>query len=193
MDVDIDIQRKIKVDKIFSKIVRASRVDGVELKKHNVGVYFQSIPKDDISGLSAIPYKSAEELGYLKVDFLTLDMLDYFADTEQIRGLVSIDPDWSLLEKESNVINLFQIKNHFKLINMVKPRDIETLADCLALIRPGKRYLLDQYIKDKYSIRSILYTKNSGYIFKRSHAIAYATNIVLQLHLLKGGILDVIE
>jgi DNA polymerase III alpha subunit len=187
MDVDIDIQRMTKPEELFN-IVRASRVDNDNnLKKHNVGVYFQKIPEDPISHLSAIPYKKAEDLGYTKIDFLSLDLLDYFDSNDQIRKLIDIEPDWSLLESEENVKKLFQIKRHFDLINQIKPIDIETLADCLALIRPGKYNLLYKYIKNKDEVRKILYIKDSNYTFKRSHAIAYATNIVLQLHLLKAG------
>lgn len=188
MDVDIDIQRANKPEKFFD-IVRASRVDKDQLKKHNVGVYFQNIPQDSLTHLSAIPYKEAEKIGFMKIDFLTLDLLDYFDSNEQIRKLIDIEPKWELLDSEENVKKLFQIKNHFRLIDDIKPRDIETLADCLALIRPGKRNLVYKYIKNKEEVRKVLYIKDSNYAFKRSHAIAYATNIVLQLHLLKAGII----
>lgn len=188
MDVDIDIQRINKPENFFD-IVRASRVYNGSLKKHNVGVYFQNIPKDSLTELSSIPYKEAERIGFLKIDFLTLDLLDFFSSNEQMRKLIEIEPDWTLLENEDNVKKLFQIKNHFNLINDIKPTDIETLADCLALIRPGKRNLAYKYKQNKETIRTLLYLADSKYTFKRSHAIAYATNIVLQLHLLKTGII----
>jgi hypothetical protein len=65
------------------------------------------------------------------------------------------------------------------------------LADVLALIRPGKKYLLEAYIKDRDIVRDELYktpTKKNTVWFKRSHSVAYAHNIVLQLHLINVGI-----
>ena len=187
MDVDIDFADN-KYEKHF-KFIRASRINKDQLVKHNVGVYFQDIPIDNTTGLSAIPYKDAEDIGYLKLDFLHLDLLKYFDNNDQIERLSNIEPDWSLLESEENVKKLFQIHRSFWLINQIKPQNIEELADCLALVRPGKKQLIYKYLENKHEIRKILYIKDNNFSFKRSHAIAYATTIVLQLHLLKSGII----
>jgi DNA polymerase III alpha subunit len=173
--------------------VAASRVNDGQLVKHQVGVYFQDIPKDPITNLSAIPYKEAEELGFIKIDMLHLHVLDYFENKQEIRVLLRKEPDWKLLRDPEIVGQLFQIKKHFDLINKIKPKTIQELADAIALIRPGKRNLLDVYLKDRNTVRDkLLYIKpldDSNY-FKRSHAISYALVIVLQLHLVKNGILE---
>ena len=71
----------------------------------------------------------------------------------------------------------------------VKPRSIETLADAIALIRPGKVNLISIYLAQPEMVRKVLYTQSDQYSFKRSHAIAYAMVIVLQLHLIELGLM----
>jgi hypothetical protein len=190
MDIDIDFPTTFDPLELF-EAVRASMVKNNKLAKHPVGVYFQNIPTDSITGLAAIPYDRAEELGYFKIDFLHLTLLDYFESKEQIRKLMKIPPDWSLLEDEQVVSKLFQIHKHHKTIQKVKPKSVQELADVIALIRPGKRYLLPVYLENKEATREELYAKpdDGSIYFKKPHAVAYALTIVLQLHLIKGGIL----
>lgn len=191
MDVDIDFRTDFDPLTIFEDAIRASRVQDGELKAHTAGVYFQHIPKDKITGLAAIPYDKAEELGYFKIDFLHLSFLDNFESKDEIRVLLDKEPDWMLMQSPDTVPKLFQLHKHFELVSRVKPQSVQELADCIALIRPGKRYLLDAYIKDRDVVRSELYTKpeDGRAWFKRPHAIAYALTIVLQLHLIKVGAL----
>ncbi len=189
MDIDIDFRTDFDPLEHFPTAVSASRVDKGELKKHPAGAYLQTIPKDTVTGLSAIPFKEAEQLGYFKVDFLHLGLLDDFESKEEIRELLKIEPDWSLLEDQKTVGRLSQIHRHFDLVYRIKPKSIEDLADVIALIRPGKRGFLEAYIADKKATRELLYKKSEKYSFKRSHSIAYALNIVLQLHLIKANII----
>lgn len=190
-DIDIDLKTDFDPKKYFPEITIASRVQDNQLKKHNAGVYFQNIAKDHITGLAAIPYDQAEQQGYFKIDFLHLSILDYFDNKQQIRALLECDPDWELLQDQSVVEKLFQIHNHFDIVYTIKPRSVIELADCIALIRPGKRPLVDNYIKNKKQTRKLLYTHpdDNKYYFKKGHAISYALTIVLQLHLIKGKII----
>lgn len=189
-DIDIDTQSNFQPEKVFKNIVLASTIKKQEITKHPVGVYFQNIPVDPISGFSAIPYDKAEKLGYFKIDFLHLSLLDVFESKKQIRVLLKKQPNWNLLKIPSVVSKLFHLSNHYNIVNKISPTSIEELADCLALIRPAKRYLLNDYLKDRDSVRKILYQKpsNEKVWFKKSHSIAYAHNIVLQLHLIEAGI-----
>jgi len=189
MDIDIDFKPDFDPLEHFPTATRASMVKDGELKKHPAGAYLQNIPKDKISGLAAIPYEQAEELGYFKIDFLHLFLLEPFESKKEIRELLKIEPDWSLLEDQETVEKLFQVSRHYDIMMMVKPKSIEELADCLALIRPGKKHLLNPYVSDRETIRKELYKKpedTGKYYFKRSHAIAYATSIVLQMHYIKA-------
>jgi DNA polymerase III alpha subunit len=190
MDIDIDFKTDFDPLDYFKDAVRASREEKGELKKHPAGAYLQSIPKDPITGLAAIPFKEAEELGYFKIDFLHISLLDDFASKEEIRQLLEIEPDWSLLEEQENVEKLFQIGNQFDVVQIIKPKSIEDLCDCIAIFRPGKKHLLRFYRENKDFIRQELFKKpEKGYYFKKSHSLAYAMNIVLQMHLISAGIL----
>ena len=190
MDIDLDLKTDFDPLEIFDA-VRASMIKNETLIKHNVGVYFQDMPVDSMTGLAAIPYEQAEDVGYFKIDFLHLSLLDDFDSKQQIRDLLKIEPDWSLLTQEAVVEKLFQIRKQFTLVAKLAPKSVIELADCIALMRPGKRYLVDAYQKDKTLIREELYKKpeDGKYYFKKGHAISYALNIVLQLHLIKGGVL----
>ena len=191
MDIDIDCKSDFDPLKVFDNVVKGSMINGTSLTPHPCGVYFQDIPTDPISGLSAIPYKTAEEMGYFKLDFLHVGVYDHFTSREEIRELIRHDPDWTLLLIPSIVAKLFQISKHYDLIADLKPQSVIELADCLALIRPQKRYLLKYYKEDRDKTREFLYKKepgSDGYAFKKAHAICYSLVIVLQLHLIKAGI-----
>jgi DNA polymerase III alpha subunit len=189
MDVDVDTTTSFKPEKFFPW-TKASVVKNGALTPHPCGVYPQQIPVDPLTGLAAIPYDKAEDLGYLKIDFLHLSVYDYFKSRAEIEELVEIEPDWGLLLVPQEQKKLFQLSNHGDVLDAVKPRSIEELADVLALIRPGKKKLIKLYLSQKEATRRILYAKDeNGYSFKKSHAIAYALVIKLQLLLIQAGVL----
>lgn len=189
-DIDIDVQSSFNPKKYFPDAILASRVEKNELKKHQVGVYFQNIPIDPITKYAAIPYDKAEDLDYFKIDMIHLTILDYFESKQQIKTLIRKEPNWLMLEDPKIVQKLFHIANHFDIINEVNPKSILELADCVALIRPGKRNLLKSYNADKYNIRTTLYKKERASDFRKSHSVAYATIIVLQMHLIAANIIE---
>jgi DNA polymerase III alpha subunit len=54
----------------------------------------------------------------------------------------------------------------------------------LAAIRPAKRHLIGRTWKD---VNDTVWDKDqTGYSFKRSHAVAYAQLVVVHMNLLKG-------
>jgi hypothetical protein len=184
MDIDIDLTPDFNPDKFFD-IIHASMEENGELRKHPAGVYFQPVPVDKETGLSAIPYKEAEGIGFMKIDFLHLSLLRDFKSKQQIRQLIKKEPNWKLLEDENIVSGLFHIGNHFDVVNQIKPTSVQELSDILALIRPGKRNLLEKYIESPESVREELYTKRINSDMRKSHTIPYALLIVLQLHLIE--------
>lgn len=197
MDIDIDLAPGVYPDQLFKNAIKASRVEAIkdedgnvighELKEHNVGLYFQDIPIDTVTGYAAIPHKNSEEFGFYKIDMLTVNILQHFESKEEMRKLVDQEPDWDLLLEEKVVSRLFHLAKHFDVISKVKPRSIQELADVFALIRPNKRVLLDKYLKDPDKYRVELFTKRVPEDMRKSHAIPYAMLIVLQLHLIKQG------
>lgn len=187
MDIDIDFPTTFDKCKVFSEITCASMVSNGELKPHAVGAYFQNVPKDKATGsnLCAIPYKEAAKLGIMKIDFLHLNLLDGYTSKDEIREVISNeDYNWDALQDEKVVSQLFQISGHIEIIKLIKPRSVEQLADCVAIIRPTKRKLLDQYLKDPVSVRPKLFRQpgEDKSAFKKSHATAYALTILLQLN-----------
>lgn len=184
MDIDLDFPSNFDANKVFKEAVPASLIKKEELSKHNCGQYFQTIPIDSVTGLAAIPYTEAEELGFFKIDFLHTYCLDTITSKEEIRDLITKEPNWNLLQNETHVKKLIHINKHYSLLKKVKPKTVEELADCLSLIRPSKNHLINDYIVDKNRVRKVLYKKTDNYYFKKSHAIAYSLTIVLQLHLI---------
>lgn len=195
-DVDIDLQSSFNPEDVFPAWARAIVVNAERIALHPCGVYPQAIAIDQLSTNSfemltaAIPYGKAEELGYFKLDMLHNTVYNNFECREEIEQLLELEPDWQLLWDTEVTSRLFQLSKHYDLLNKVKPRSVSELADALALIRPGKQELLPLYIKEREACRKLLYVKEEGgYAFKKSHAVAYALVIVLQLHLINAGIL----
>lgn len=187
-DIDIDCSPAFNPADLFPW-VRAAVVREGQYTPHPCGVYPQGIPVDPITGLAAIPYDAAEELGYFKIDFLHLNVYQYFKDRTEIDKLVSMEPDWTLLQVPSNHHKFFQLANHGELLMKLRPASLEDLADVMALIRPGKRQLVPLYQKSKETARPLIWKKDddSGYAFKKSHALSYSYVLVLQLHLIEQG------
>ena len=190
-DIDIDLPTSFRPESIFPNWAKASIYDATNraVKPHPCGVYPQKMPRDPVSHLAAIPYNLAEDLGYIKLDFLHLVIYDKFSSRQEIIELLEIEPDWTLMLAPSVVSKLFQLSNHFETVSKIKPRSTEELADVIALIRPGKKSLIGLYLKDKESCRRLLYANGDSeeYSFKKSHAISYAMVIQLQLHLISLG------
>jgi DNA polymerase III alpha subunit len=193
-DIDLDVPSSVNPLHLFPEWVRASMVRNGTLTPHPCGVHPVTVEKDPITGLSAIPYQEAEALGIQKLDFLHLHFYNVFQSREEIVALLDVDPPWELLKSPAVCGKLFQnLGKHFDLVNKVQPKSVEELADVLALIRPGRRYLLDYYLNPnkRAEVRRRLYEKSendSGYHYKKSHSIAYSLVIVLQLHLVAAGI-----
>lgn len=188
MDIDIDMKTSFDPTDIFN-VVKASMEQNGVLKKHPCGAYFQGMAADPVTGFAAIPHKVAEAEGFTKIDFLHLSVLDFFENKQQIRALIRKEPKWGLLLKSDVVVQLFQIGKHGDLVRQIAPKNIQELADCISIIRPGKIDLLDQYLEDREGTREELYRYEKGsYAYKKGHAIAYAMIIVLQLHLIGAGI-----
>lgn len=185
MDVDIDISPIFKASVLFPDWVRASLVQNGKLTPHACGYYPQAMAADPITGLAAVPYQEAEELGYLKVDLLPLHVYAHFETRAEIDALLEIEPDWTLLQLPTTWPKLAQLAKHGDLLAKLKPCSLEEVADIMALIRPGKKNLAGLYQKEREACRRVLYAKDeTGYSFKKSHALAYALVTWLQLHLI---------
>ena len=181
-DIDIDFFDRTKALDILEHHI-AMRDQKGQPVKHNTGVYFQQIPHNPFTNIATIDYKTAEDRGYFKVDFLNVSMYEGVRDETHLKQLLDQEPVWNLLEHEEVVTQLFHISDHYNILKKLKPTSIEELAAVLAIIRPAKRYLLDRewdIIRQEVWERPV----EDLYFFKRSHAIAYAAAIVVQLNLI---------
>jgi DNA polymerase III alpha subunit len=182
MDIDIDFPDRKKVLDIIQHIP-ARLEDG---KKHNTGVYCHSIPYNPLTDTASIDYKSAEERGYFKIDFLNVSAYNGVKDESHLVELLNTEPLWDLLYEKDVCDQLFHINGYHNLLAELKPKSILELATVLAMIRPGKKHLIP-VCKEKgfQAVNDEIWTKTEdAYFFKKAHAISYASVIVVQLNLL---------
>ena len=185
-DIDIDFADRTVVLEKFKHVV-ASIEDNNIFKKHNTGVYCTSIPYNPITGLSTIDYKSAEERGYFKIDFLNVGVYKGVRDEAHLTQLMETEPLWDLLLQDDFSNLLFHVNGHGSILREMVPQSIEQLAAVLGMIRPAKRHLIG---KDWNTVLGEVWVKPEGdeYYFKKAHAVAYAVAIVVQMNLICEGV-----
>jgi len=195
-DVDLDVSDRNKAISILSNFVQASQENNGRLLPHNTGIYFQQLPIDPITGLSAFEYKIAEELGYFKVDLIPNHVYDLVESNEEIDELLDKPVNWSwftderFFYNEDNRYQLTHLAKHLGICQQYPPQSVEDVAILLAVIRPRKRYLIG---KPREEIRKIIWTKideenpdndPKRYFFKKSHAMAFALLVILHAQLI---------
>jgi DNA polymerase III alpha subunit len=182
-DIDIDFADRTKVLDIIKHVPAA--ID--TFKKHNTGVYCHAIPYNPLTGLSSIDYKEAEDRGYFKIDFLNVNIYTGIKNEEHLKQLMETEPLWDLLEQDEFTNLLFHVNGHGHVLRKMKPKKVEELAACLAIIRPAKKHLLGLPWNEVFEEVWMKPTTND-YYFKKAHAIAYAMAIVVQMNLICEGI-----
>lgn len=182
-DLDVDTSSTTRED-ILNKLkhIPASKINSMGVFPHNVGVYFCDIPTDKITGLASIDYKNAEEdYGFFKIDLLHNTIYDKFSTRKEVEDSINKEPNWNLLKNPLIVKELPHINNYSEMIlGLPDITSVEELAMFIALIRPGKKYLIDDVKKNGWkSIEDKIWIKeDNGFQFKKSHSIAYALSIV---------------
>jgi len=183
-DIDIDLADRDQFLKHLRHIPASIKKDDGTLVKHNSGVYLQKVPCWPLQNVAVYDYKEAPELGYFKIDFLNNGIYTGVRSNRHLDELAGREPDWSLLEVEEIVQQLAQVSGHYSVLEMYKPRSILELAVVIAMIRPAKRYLIG---RDRADVEQDIWSKpidGSSYYYKKSHAVAFALSIVVQLNLL---------
>lgn len=176
-DIDIDVSSSCKKDQYGIRAMVYNEETNKVLP-HPSGYYLEEIPVDAQTGLASIPYEKAEEYGFIKVDLLTNTAYDGFASKADVLTAAEKEPDWKMLTKREIVEKLPHLGKHYDELQRFRCDSVESLADFLALIRPGKIHLMDEYLKNPKTIRRWLYVKpKDGIYFKKSHAISYALMI----------------
>jgi DNA polymerase III alpha subunit len=185
-DIDIDFSDRTRALELFDHTV-ASRLDNGQVKAHNTGIYVTSIPKDERNNLSTIDYKTAEDRGYFKIDFLNVGVYEGVRSEEHLKQLMETEPLWDLLEQDDFSNLLFHVNGHGAILRQTKPKSVVQLAAVLAMIRPAKRHLIGE---SWTTIMETIWTmpEDGEYYFKKAHAVAYAVAIVVQMNLICEGI-----
>ena len=181
-DVDIDFYDRDNTLKLF-KHTPASMIKEGKSEKHKTGVYFHAVPEHPVTGHASLDYKQAEDRGYFKIDCLNVNIYKDVKSEQELVELMIQEPDWDMLSDQKTVENLFHLNGHFRIVSALKPKTIEQLAAVLAIIRPAKRHLMH---KDWNAIMAEVWVRptDGSYFFKKSHAVAYAQAIVVQMNLM---------
>lgn len=181
-DIDIDMRDRTAALRVLPHIPAMMAHQGKEVR-HNTGIYFQNIPTNPLTNLSSLTYDHAEDIGYFKIDFINNSVYEGVRDAQHLDELIAQEPEWALLEDPEFVGLLVHIHDHFDIVNTIKPQSVEDIAVVLALIRPGKRHLLN---RPRAEIDADIWNAPSDgtYHFKKAHATAYAVSIVVQMNLL---------
>lgn len=184
-DIDIDTGDRNQLLSVLKHIPATVDRNG-KFTKHNTGVYFHQVPTDPFSNWCSLHYETAQEHGCYKIDVLNNHVYSQVRDESHLNHLLETPPMWELLQHEDVVKELVHINQHFELVSKLKPTSVKELAMVLAMIRPGKRHLVNKCARDGWdSIAEEIWTQdNRGYTFKKSHAISLSMVIVLQLNLL---------
>lgn len=183
-DIDIDLGNRDTLLKLIPHVPASIRKDAI--KKHPTGVYITDIPYDSVNDMSSLDYEQAESRGYFKLDILNVHIYNQIKDENHLYEMMK-EPDWSMLDDPINVEKLIHIGNHYQTIRkMPEPiNSIPRLAMFLAVIRPGKKHLIGLPWAE---VSKTIWEKEEGtYSFKKSHAVAYAQLVVVNMNLLKYG------
>src|SRR6056300_304815 len=172
-DIDIDFaDREIILNQVKHRIAKLPTG-----KKHNTGVYVTECPHNPVDNLSTIDYKTAEERGYFKLDFLNVSIYKDVRDEAHLQQLMDREPLWELLEHSEFCSQVFHLTGNEELVKRLSPKNLEQLAATLAIIRPSKRYLANESW-DRIDAEVWLKPDDGSYYFKKAHAVSYAVACV---------------
>jgi hypothetical protein len=149
-------------------------------------VYVTNVPVDPVLGIASLDYETAESRGYLKLDFLNVNLYQQVRNEAHLQELMHAPPDWARFNTDQQFFEqLIHVNNHWNTLKkMPEPVDsIPRLAMLLSVIRPAKRYLIGQAWRD---VAGTVWERpqDDSYYFKKSHAVAYAQLVVVNMNLL---------
>lgn len=190
-DVDIDVAHRDQLLNIISHV--CARQNNRDYRKHNTGIYVGPIPNNPFNNIATIDYQQAEDRGYFKLDILNIHLYRHIKSEQHLIELMK-DPDWTLLNDSACVQRLIHLNRHWDTLQRCPEpvNSITRLAMFLALIRPGKKHLIGKTWKE---ISEVIWDRNvDGYTFRRSHAIAYAQLVAVNMNLIsRNEITDVLQ
>lgn len=183
-DIDIDFGNRDEALK-FLKHIPAGIIRDDKLVKHNSGIYVTDAPINPFMGVCSLDHRDAENRGYVKLDFLNVSLYQQIKSETHLQELMSKEPNWTKLLDREFCEKLIHIGGHYdSMMKMPEPVDsIPRMAMFLSVIRPAKWHLIGNTWKD---VAQTIWDKptDDSYYFKKSHAIAYANLVVVNMNLL---------
>ena len=188
-DIDIDFADRKAILKLIQH-TPASQLRDDQLVPHNTGVYVTNIPKDPFKNIASLDYKTAEDRGYMKLDFLNVGLYEKVKDEQHLLDLMNTEPLWDIFNDNQELWQqLIHVNNHWNVLKkMPEPVDtIPRLAMFLAVIRPAKRHLIGETWK---TVAETVWAKpeDDSYYFKKAHGVAYAHLVVVNMNLICEGL-----
>ena len=221
VDPKLDLRENLKNDKIkyyvennqeIKKMVQISlKLEGFKkhISTHAAGVVISSKPLDDIipihySGeelLTGLTMNYLEDLGLLKMDFLSLRNLTTMANIlkliEQNTGhKISInqinlnDPKVLHLFETADTVGVFQFESEGmkNFLRQLKPNNFSDIVAAIALFRPGPMENIPSFIRRKEHQEPITYLhKDLKPILKETYGIIVYQEQVMQILSVIGG------
>ena len=182
-DVDIDFADRTQILELI-KHTPARQENSGEVRRHNSGVYVAAIPEDPLNNCASIDYRDAEARGYFKIDFLNQSVYELIQNQSHYDRMLYHKTNWQLLLDSDFCKHVVHIGNYLDLVTDMKPDSIERMAAFIAVIRPGKAHLQRQSWDTVFA--SVWDGDNSrGFVFKKSHSLAYAKLVALHINLLE--------
>lgn len=186
-DIDIDFGNRDQILAVLNATPASIYRDN-KLVKHNTGVYLTDVPVDPFSGQASLDHHAAEDMGYVKLDFLNVNLYQQVANEEHLNALLAREPDWAKLYEREFCEQLIHLGNHYDtLIKMPEAvNSIPRMAMLLSVIRPAKRHLIGLPWAE---VAETVWDKpnDESYYFKKSHAVAYANLVVVHMNLLNNS------
>ena len=179
-DIDLDFANREYILKLIQH-TPARQSNG---RKHNSGIYVTDIPRDPFNNCAALDYETAEQRGYFKLDFLNMSVYQLIKDPAHYESMLASTPPWERLWTDREwARQLVHVGQYSKLLESMKPDNIQRLAAFISIIRPGKAHLQNKPWSQVFA--SVWDGDNSeGFIFKKSHAISYSVLVTLHMNLL---------
>jgi hypothetical protein len=182
-DIDIDLANRDLLLQLIRSTTARQQHQG-QVRRHNSGVYVTRIPYDPVNACAAIDYETAEQRGYFKIDLLNMTVYQQIRDAAHYQSLLNQTPDWSRLwTDQAWAQQLVHVGNYTHLLNAMRPDSIPRMAAFISVIRPGKAHLQNQPWDQVFE--SVWDGDDSrGFVFKKAHAVGYASLVSLHMNLL---------
>ena len=164
---------------------------------HASGVVIASLPIDDV--MPIVKYKEdyltgfqanyLEELGFIKMDFLSLKTLttinNLIKDIDIDFNNIPLDDEDTLnIFKTGNTLGIFQFESNgmINFLKYFKPKSFSEIYSVIALYRPGPMQNIDTYIKRKNRLQKVdYYDQSLEHILRPTYGIIVYQEQIMQI------------